>query len=235
MEERFTDNAIKKIGPGLENVTNGPINLFIGRAVPSNLRGVSEIKEELEKAQADIKQTQQDVIDKTSKKVAAVGLKVATSIPFIGNGIAVGSAIDNAVAAGKEMFRGATKIKNRIQDLKNKVRSVKERIAAAAKKKSIGNRNFASTVKARAKIAIGLKGGGQRTRTRTRTNKNSTGTGDAILNRTQHTIDHFHDPINIKYHHYTKKMPPQVHLKTRKIHADKILERTTRSVAAFHG
>jgi prophage DNA circulation protein len=239
MEERFTNNAINKIEPGMKKITNVPINALIGRAVPKNLRCIPEIKEELEKANTYIEQKQQDVIEKTSKKVASVGVKVATAIPFIGNGIAIGSAIDNAVAAGKEMFRGFGKIKNRIQDLRNKANSVKERIAAAAKKNSLGIRNFASTVKARAKSAIGLKGGGQRTRTRTITRtitkKNSTSTGDAILNRTQHTINHFHDPINSKYHHHTKKLPSQVHLKTRKLHADKILERTTRSVAAFHG
>ena len=217
--DTIRNTAASKISGLLTNQTDKIVKPLMTAIVPMELRSDPEIKQILAKKQQQIKDQETKMIEKSASSGADSALKVALAIPVTGNMISLASAVDSGATAFKNLFSGFNKIKNEIVDLKKKVCQVKARVAAA------------KNAKCGAMPHIGLpklqKGGSLRKSK----NKINYSQAERALHRTRRSIEYFQDPTKSKKYIYSSPS----HLKTRKLYANKILDRTSKSISAFSG
>jgi hypothetical protein len=237
--DTIRNTAASKISSLLTKQTDKIVKPLMTAIVPMELRSDPEIKQILAKKQQQIKDQEAKMIEKSASSGADSALKVALAIPVTGNMISLASAVDSGATAFKNLFSGFNKIKNEIVDLKKKVCQVKARVAAAknakcgamphlglpkinslsSKMPSVPNMGFGKTQT--------QKGGSLRKSK----NKINYSEAERALHRTRRSIEYFQDPTKSKKYIYSSPS----HLKTRKLYANKILDRTSKSISAFSG
>ncbi len=220
VEERVIDNGVTKIEPAMQKVTSGPINGILSAVVPSSVRKIPKIQQKLNAAMEDINEKQKNMIESTSKRIAHTGVKLATALPLIGNAISLGSAVDNGIAAVRQLKEGVIAIKDRITTLRDQV---KDEVREAKRRAKCG------LMQNIPKMGLGKtqKGGSLRKSK----NKINYSEAERALDRTRRSIEYFQDPTKSKKQIYSSPG----HLKTRKLYANKILDRTSKSISAFSG
>ena len=234
VEERVIDNGVTKIEPAMQKVTSGPINAILSVVVPSSARKVTKIQQKLNDAIEDINEKQKNMIEGTSKRIAHTGVKLAAALPLIGNAISLGSAVDNGIAAVRQLKEGVTAIKDRITTLRDEV---KDEVREAKRRAKCGLMQKMNNLKSKMPNIPKMGFGKTQTQTqkggslRKSKNKINYSQAERALHRTRRSIDYFQDLANSKKHMYS--LP--THLKTRKLYANKILDRTSKSVSAFSG
>ena len=250
-EEVVEATIAAKMTPAIESATSGPINLLLSAAVPSEARAIPEIQDKLNEAKQSIKNEQAKMVNEVSGTAGSVAIKTATAIPFAGAIVAGASIVDRVVGAVRKVTSRFGKIKNRIKTLK---REVCQAMAAAAAAKNascsgmphlglpkislpFGSKGKVAEAAAATAAHANKKGGG----TNKKTKKMSvvvrnTATSSNALDRTRRAMEYFHEPTNSKKQIHTRKhVTSPTHLKTRKLYANKILERTGHSIRAFSG
>jgi len=217
--DTIRNTAASKISSLLTKQTDKIVKPLMTAIVPMELRSDPEIKQILAKKQQQIKDQEAKMIEKSASSGADSALKVALAIPVTGNMISLASAVDSGATAFKNLFSGFNKIKNEIVDLKKKVCQVKARVAAA-KNAKCGPMPHIGLPK--------LQKGGSLRKSKNKINYSQ---AERALHRTRRSIEYFQDPTKSKKYIYSSPG----HLKTRKLYANKILDRTSKSISAFSG